>query len=531
MSFTRKAFWVLAWALSITAAGFAGMQAYKNRVKIRSLIHATQAGTLIQTNLYALQVQKVAVPTEGRDGGIAPLGDGVLVANRNGKLWFVDKAKDLHALEVSIPVNVSEFASDPYNQNTVSHERFGVKDILVQNGPYGVRLLASYNYWHSDKDCYALRVSSLETTQDQLLSGGKGLDGNWRTVFETTPCRTLNMLKGGKRAVTIGAGGRLAALSDNQILLAVGGFGAESEAVEGPAETGSVDDSYGKTVLFDLVTGQSRIFTRGHRNPQGLAVGSDARVWSTEHGPKGGDELNRLLDGKDYGAPHVTYGTEYGMMTWPGNPQQGRHEGYEKPTYAWVPSVGVSQLIAVERDAFPYWKGDLIASTLKDTSLYRVRIEGDRAVFAEPIQIGHRIRDIIETADGTIVLKTDDNFLVYLAPASELSASQSDAPARGELLASQCQGCHTFEQGGASGLGPNLWGIVGRKVASADGFVYSDALRASRSTLNMGRWTPEALRSYIANPGAFAPGTTMELTTTYNESQVADLVAYLETLK
>ena len=132
---------------------------------------------------------------------------------------------------------------------------------------------------------------------------------------------------------------------------------------------------------------------------------------------------------------------------------------------------------------------------------------------------------------GRIVLKTDDNFLVYLAPASELSASESDAPKRGELLASQCQGCHTFERGGASGLGPNLWGIVGRKVAFADGFVYSDALRASRSTLNMGRWTPEALRSYIANPGAFAPGTTMELTTTFNESQVADLVAYLETLK
>ena len=301
--------------------------------------------------------------------------------------------------------------------------------------------------------------------------------------------------------------------------------------MEEPAETESVDNSYGKTMLFDLVTGQSRVYTRGHRNPQGLAVGSDGRVWSTEHGPKGGDELNRLLDGKDYGAPHVTYGTEYGMMTWPGNPYQGRHEGYEKPTYAWVPSIAVSQLIVVERDAFPYWKGDLIVSSLKDASLYRIRIEGDRAVFAEPIPIGHRIRDIIETADGSIVLKTDDDFLVYLEPASELSARQSDAPARGELLASQCQGCHTFEQGGASGLGPNLWGIVGRKVASADGFVYSDALRNSRPKLDMGRWTPESLRSYIASPGTFAPGTTMELTTTYSESQVADLVAYLETLK
>ena len=198
MSLTKKVFWVLAWTLSIAAAVVAGIQAHKHREKLRAMVHSTQAHTIIQTNLYSLRVQKVAVPAEGRDGGIAPLGDGVLLANRNGKLWFVDKAKDLHPLEIGIPVNISEFTSDPYFKNTVSPERFGVKDILVQNGPYGVRILASYNYWHSDKDCYALRVSSLETTLDRLLSGGKGLDGKWRTVFETTPCRTLNMLKGGK---------------------------------------------------------------------------------------------------------------------------------------------------------------------------------------------------------------------------------------------------------------------------------------------------------------------------------------------
>ena len=93
MSFTRKIVLVLLWVLSIAAAAFAGMQVYKHREKLRSLIHAAQPGALIQTNLYALEVQKVAVSADGRDGGIAPLGDGVLVASRNGNLWFVDVAK------------------------------------------------------------------------------------------------------------------------------------------------------------------------------------------------------------------------------------------------------------------------------------------------------------------------------------------------------------------------------------------------------------------------------------------------------
>jgi glucose/arabinose dehydrogenase len=104
-------------------------------------------------------------------------------------------------------------------------------------------------------------------------------------------------------------------------------------------------------------------------------------------------------------------------MTWPANPQLGRHEGYAKPTYAWVPSIGVSQLIVIGPSAFPFWKGDLMVSSLLAQTLYRVRIEDGRAIYAEPIPIGHRIRDIAETVDGSIVLKSDDNFLIYLKPA------------------------------------------------------------------------------------------------------------------
>jgi len=477
-------------------------------------------------------MQRIAVPAEGRDGGIAPLGDGALLVSRNGQSWFVDQAKELHSLQLRIPVNVEEFESDPFNADTVSHERFGVKDILVESGSFGVRILASHIHWYPERDCYVLRVSGFETTYDKLVSAASG-DESWRTLMETTPCRSLNVLKGGKRAVTLGAGGRLVALSENEFLLSVGGFGPESEAIEGGKEsevTDSENDSYGKTILFDFSDGDPHIYTRGHRNPQGLAVGSDARVWLTEHGPQGGDELNQLVEGLDYGWPHVTYGTEYEMMTWPGNPQQGRHEAFEKPMFAWVPAIGISQLQVIEKNAFPNWHGDLLVSSLKSMSLFRVRIEDDRVKFVEPMAIGHRIRDIAELANGAILLKTEDNFLVYLEPAlGETMGGAGASSARGEILATQCQGCHSLAEDGVASIGPSLWGVVGRRIASAEGFPYSDGLKAARQRVARGRWTTDTLRTFLKDPQSFAPGTTMEVTAQYSEAQISDLIAYLET--
>ncbi|HEX9897691.1 MAG TPA: PQQ-dependent sugar dehydrogenase, partial [Candidatus Methylomirabilis sp.] len=445
--------------------------------------------------------------------------------------WFTDGARSLHPLSLRIPLNFAEFEADPYNAQTNLRERFAVKDILVMPGADGgVRLLASHNHWHADQDCYSLRVSSIETTVDQLLAGTPPA-GGWKTAFETQPCRPLTEAPNGKtRNPTLGAGGRLVALNQHEILLSVGGFGPETQtdADDQSSGTQSLNNSYGKTIRIDLGTGQSRIFSWGHRNPQGLAAVGDSLIWLTEHAARGGDELNRVLEGRNYGFPLVSYGTDYESMIWRGNPRQGRHDGYEKPALAWIPSIGVSQLMVIQGNAFPSWRGDLLVSSLSATSLFRVRIEDGRAIFSEQIAMGHRIRDIIETPAGTIVLKTDDNLLVYLEPVDAAAGADGSVPpsARGELLASPCRGCHTFEPGGPNGIGPNLWGVVGRPIASVRNFAYSNGLQAAE-----GRWTEAALRRFLSNPEAFAPGTAMQQTTTYDDGQLSDLIAYLQTLR
>ena len=414
MRFTTGRLLILAaWLLSLAGALGVGASVYKRGPIAPPGGRSLPLTAVVETNLYDLRVQLVPVPGEGRDGGIAPLGNGLLFANRKGRLWYVDSAKSLRALNLRIPVNVAEFEADPYNDSTTRRDRFGVKDILLQNIPNGVRLLVSHNHWYSDKDCYTLQVSSIETSFEGLLNGTT--PPTWKTVFESHPCRLLTE-SGKGQSPNHEAGGRLLAMSDSEILLTVGVFRTDVETTDGLLDAQAGDKSYGKTILINLATGASRIFTRGHRNPQGLAATADKRIWLTEHGARGGDELNLIVQGKDYGFPYVTYGTKYGSRIWPGNPKQGRHEGYEKPRYVWVPSIGISQLIVIERTAFPSWQGDLMVSSLIGQTLYRVRIEDGRVIYAEPIPIGHPIRDIAETASGAIVLKTDDNFLIYLEP-------------------------------------------------------------------------------------------------------------------
>lgn len=150
------------------------------------------------------------------------------------------------------------------------------------------------------------------------------------------------------------------------------------------------------------------IWSYGHRNVQGLAIHPETGdVWTNEHGPQGGDELNRILPGKNYGWPVVGFGVNYktGLAIHTGT----HHEGMEQPTHVWVPSIGISGLMVYTGDRFPNWRGNLFAGGMVGQQLARLTLKGQTVVREETLvpQMG-RIRDVRQSPDGFIYLVTDD---------------------------------------------------------------------------------------------------------------------------
>lgn len=149
------------------------------------------------------------------------------------------------------------------------------------------------------------------------------------------------------------------------------------------------------------------IWTRGHRNAQGLAVHPETGdVWSNEHGPQGGDEVNLLESGLNYGWPVVGHGVNY--TTGRAIHEGTLREGMQPPVHVWVPSIGVSGMIFYTGDAFPEWKGDMLVGGMSGQRLVRLRLDGRRIARQEDLlrDIG-RVRDVEQGPDGAIYLALD----------------------------------------------------------------------------------------------------------------------------
>jgi glucose/arabinose dehydrogenase len=151
---------------------------------------------------------------------------------------------------------------------------------------------------------------------------------------------------------------------------------------------------------------RAEIWSYGHRNPQGLVIHPrTGDIWITEHGPQGGDELNLILPGHNYGWPVVGHGVQYG-----GARIHERHteEGMTDPVHYWVPSIAVSGLIVYTGDAFPAWRGNLLAGGLAGQTIRRLVMDGQRVAREERIFEGQgRVRDIRQGPDGFIYIAID----------------------------------------------------------------------------------------------------------------------------
>ncbi|HYE35265.1 PQQ-dependent sugar dehydrogenase [Methylocaldum sp.] len=150
------------------------------------------------------------------------------------------------------------------------------------------------------------------------------------------------------------------------------------------------------------------IWTLGHRNIQAAAFDPEGRFWGVEHGARGGDELNLIEKGKNYGWPLVAYGEEYSGQPIPG--AVTALPGFEQPVYYWDPVIAPSGAQVYTGDAFPAWRGSLFTGNLKDKRLVRLTLEANRVIGEEHLlaERGQRVRDVRQGPGGELYVVTDE---------------------------------------------------------------------------------------------------------------------------
>ncbi len=180
---------------------------------------------------------------------------------------------------------------------------------------------------------------------------------------------------------------------------------ATVEVTDPPKDTEAAKSAAERKVTWpgpDLTPAET--WSSGHRNPYGLMFAPDGRLWETEMGPRGGDELNLIVKGRNYGWPAVSNGDNYNGVPIPDHQTNPR---FEAPKVVWVPSVSPGGLLIYSGDKFPQWKGDALIPALSGEALIRVDIDGDKAAKADEWPMGARLRGIAQGPDGAVYLLQD----------------------------------------------------------------------------------------------------------------------------
>ena len=501
-----------------------------------------ETGDPLATHLHHLESKSAPLEWDaGRGGAVEPLCNDLLVVTPWGGILLVRANGDVERIEGQVPMGLEQLRAHP--DSATFSDTFRVADILLkQHSEEQWELFVTHHYFTGD--CIRFRLSSAAISWER---GNVSVSPTWRTLFDAEPCLPPSGYSG------LHAGGRMLTDGPDHLLVVVGDQG-RLEAPQNP------DSHLGKLVRIAIEAGEAEILAFGIRNPQGFARDADGNLWETEHGPQGGDELNLLEPGANYGYPSVSYGVQYGgFINVPEDKAAsvGKHEAFALPRFAWIPSIAISAVAVNDERWFPLWEDDLLIGSLGGgygNSLFRVRRVGTDIQYVERIKVGYRIRDLTQMPDGRIALLADGGRVHFLARSEEYcdersrrillvysvgcgpipanAAPEDDAPsddapnpgggaepdpadggdgdadadaaAGGEqLYATHCAACHSLNIE-EHGIGPHLVGVIGRSVGQVEGWNLSEALRSLS-----GVWTRESLAQFLADPQGFAPGTTM----------------------
>jgi hypothetical protein len=374
-----------------------------------SIISPIKTGT-IETNLLNIDFSTYTLASPNTSLVIAARDNNLYAAKRDSTVieWYIKVGEKL--------AYIKDF-NLPKDQEA--------KILILDIEPYLNKFLVSVvEYFDDPKKCSAMKLYESNNNE------------NFISRFVSKPC------VGGVDAWTEIAG-RIAVNEKNNIAYITGGnILTDIYKNQFPRGgicciTGSYEDNmkntnlFGSVVSINLKTNKSNKVSIGHRSPQGIEFDENKNIiYETEHGPRGGDELNIIKSNNNYGWPFVTLGKEYYpefkiLDAGFGKPvKTNTHKGYTDPLFSWMPSIAPSQLQLVRKNSnfFKYWSSDLIISTLKDNSIRRVHLSenGSKVLFDERIYIGERIRDI-EPLDAGFILSTDNGSLIYISPSTIIS--------------------------------------------------------------------------------------------------------------
>jgi aldose sugar dehydrogenase len=353
----------------------------------------------------------------GSSGGGQP--EVVTVASGLEHPWSLAFMPDGRMLVTERPGRLRLVSADG---RTVSPPIAGLPAVVAegQGGLFDVALAPDFSTSRRVYLSYAEPGTGVDTGKNgtavmraTLSSDGTALTSA-EVIFRQTP----------KVASTGHFGGRLAFGRDGNLFLTLGErlamsqreFAQDVSMGHGKVMRMRPDGSVPADNPFVGVEGAQRtVWSLGHRNPQGAAIHPDTgELWSVEHGPQGGDELNVVLAGHNYGWPRVSYGCEYGAPVGNCTPVGGASTGpgYDPPVTYWVPtSIAPSGMAFYTGSRFPEWRGNLFVGALAGQALWRIQLSGTTVVDREALftDLHERIRDVRQGPDGWLYLLTDSD--------------------------------------------------------------------------------------------------------------------------
>ena len=313
-------------------------------------------------------------------------GNTFLISSPQGEFYTFDLDKHEYKLLTKISVNppITFSKSDLYSGA-------GIKSLLIHDGKIYLSAVQVYS------NCAFLEV--YESTLDTPLHF------NFKKIYSSA-CSRVNIKSMNDKLISSfsAMGGRLVVLTNDLIGLSFG----NGEIWKGNEAIAS-NPKLGIIVSINTKSYVSNIISSGHRNVQGLCV-YNKMLYATEQGSQGGDELNKIIPGKDYGWPKNSYGRPYGDIIYKGERIFGDHPYGEMPIFSWLPSLAVSPLLCPDGNFHEYLRNSFWIGTLKDKSIHRVSIISNRVVYDEKINLGSRIRELMySNKSNEIIAFTDDN--------------------------------------------------------------------------------------------------------------------------